>query len=161
MLPLVTIAHRHLPLALLALLSLTRCPAQETHPADPAAREITTVLSAQQTAWNHGDIRAFMDGYWNSPDLTFSGSSGVSRGWQAVFTRYQQRYPTQAAMGHLDFSALEIRSLGASSALVLGKWHLSLASGDVGGVFTLVFEQFPEGWKIIHDHTSPVPPKQP
>ena len=27
-------------------------------------------------------------------------------------------------------------------------------SGDVGGVFTLVFRRFPVGWRIIHDHTS-------
>ncbi|PYU05389.1 MAG: DUF4440 domain-containing protein, partial [Acidobacteria bacterium] len=24
--------------------------------------------------------------------------------------------------------------------------------------FTLVFQRFPAGWKIIHDHTSVVPP---
>ncbi|HEY2118701.1 MAG TPA: nuclear transport factor 2 family protein [Candidatus Acidoferrum sp.] len=147
--------------ALLAFMLFSRCNAQEMHHADPAATEITAVLTSQQSAWNKGDIRTFMDGYWNSPEVTFSGSSGVSRGWQSVFTRYQQRYPTQAAMGHLDFSDLEIRSLSSTSAMVLGRWHLTLGAGDVGGVFTLVFQKFPEGWKIIHDHTSLVSPKQP
>ena len=23
-----------------------------------------------------------------------------------------------------------------------------------GGLFTLIFRKFPEGWKIVHDHTS-------
>ena len=27
---------------------------------------------------------------------------------------------------------------------------------DVGGVFTLVWQRFPDGWKIVHDHTSAV-----
>jgi beta-aspartyl-peptidase (threonine type) len=27
-------------------------------------------------------------------------------------------------------------------------------SDELGGVFTLVFQKFPDGWKIIHDHTS-------
>jgi ketosteroid isomerase-like protein len=146
---------------LLTFMLYSCCNAQEMHHTDPAATEITAVLTSQQSAWNKGDIRAFMDGYWNSPDVTFYGSSGVSRGWQSVFTRYQQRYPTQAAMGRLDFSDLEIRSLSPASAMVLGKWHLTLSTEDVGGVFTLVFQKFPEGWKIIHDHTSSVSPKQP
>ena len=25
---------------------------------------------------------------------------------------------------------------------------------EKGGLFTLIFHKFPEGWKIIHDHTS-------
>ena len=150
-----------LPLALLTLSVFASCVAPESHSSDSAVAEITAVLTAQQAAWNRGDVGAFMDGYWNSPDVTFSGASGLTRGWQAVFTRYQQRYPTQATMGHLDFSGLEIRSLGPKSAVVLGKWHLSLASGDVGGVFTLVFERFRSGWKISHDHTSQVPSEQP
>jgi beta-aspartyl-peptidase (threonine type) len=23
-----------------------------------------------------------------------------------------------------------------------------------GGLFTVIFRKFPEGWKIVHDHTS-------
>jgi ketosteroid isomerase-like protein len=156
MLPLIT--PRYLLLIVLLLAGpVVRFLAQDARHNDPAASAITAVLSSQQSAWNEGDIRAFMDGYWNSPDVTFSSSSGVSRGWQSVYTRYQQRYPSQAAMGRLDFSNLEIRSLGPASTLVLGKWHLTLASGDLRGVFSLVFQKFPEGWKIVHDHTSLVP----
>ncbi len=119
---------------------------------------ITEVLVQQQTAWNQGDIPAFMKGYWNSPELSFSGSSGISRGWQTVLARYQNNYPEQAAMGHLEFSELQIHPLGDSAAMVLGKWHLQRSAGDIGGVFTLVFQKFPDGWKIIHDHTSQVLP---
>ena len=57
-------------------------------------------------------------------------------------------------MGELEFSGLEIRLLGADAAVVLGHWHLKRSIGDAEGVFTLVFERFPEGWRIIHDHTS-------
>ncbi len=143
---------------LLAVLALVpRLLHAQAHPSAELSQQIRAVLSTQQDAWNRGDVRAFMDGYWNSPDVTFSGSSGVTRGWQAVLSRYQQRYATREAMGQLDFSDLEIRSLGPTSAMVLGRWHLALASGDVGGVFTLVLQYFPSGWKIIHDHTSQVP----
>ena len=119
---------------------------------------IQAVLSGQQTAWNRGDVDAFLEGYWRSPELTFSGSSGVARGWDAVRTRYKKNYPDRGAMGQLDFSELEFRFLGPQAALVLGRWHLKREKGDVGGVFTLVWQRFPDGWKIIHDHTSAVLP---
>ena len=126
-------------------------------PSDPVYKAISSVLNQQQAAWNIGDIPAFMTGYWNSPGLSFSSSSGVSRGYEAVLARYERSYPDKATMGHLEFSDLEVHPLGDSAAMVLGKWHLKRESGDVGGVFTLVFQRFPEGWKIIHDHTSQSP----
>jgi beta-aspartyl-peptidase (threonine type) len=118
---------------------------------------IRAVLSAQQAAWNEGKVDVFLDGYWRSAELTFSGSNGVARGFDAVRERYKKSYPDRQAMGKLDFSELEIRMLGSDAALVLGHWHLTREKGDVGGVFSLVFERFPNGWRIIHDHTSVVP----
>jgi len=135
-------------------LALTRAAVE--HGADREA--ITAVLTSQQSAWNRGDVRAFLTGYWRSPELTFSGSSGVARGWDAVLARYKKNYPDRAAMGQLDFSNLEFRFLGPDAALVLGHWHLKREKDDLGGVFTLVWQRFPDGWKIIHDHTSAVVP---
>jgi len=117
---------------------------------------IEEVLREQQAAWNRGDVGTFLAAYWHSPELTFSGSSGVSRGWDGVLARYKRTYPDRAAMGRLDFSELEFRFLGADAALVLGRWHLKRDKDEIGGVFSLVWQRFPEGWKIIHDHTSAV-----
>ena len=117
---------------------------------------IAGVLTAQQDAWNRGDVEAFLQGYWRSAELTFSGTGGIARGWDKVLARYKERYPDRGALGQLEFSALEFRFLGSDAALVLGHGHLTRQQGDVGGVFSLVFERFPEGWRIIHDHTSEV-----
>ena len=122
-----------------------------TVPAEPAVR---AVLAEQQAAWNRGDVNRFMQGYWNSPDLTFAGRSGITRGWQPVLERYRRKYPDTAAMGRLDFTILEIHALGNDAVLALGKWHLKRANDEPAGVFTLVFQRFPEGWRIVHDHTS-------
>jgi len=133
----------------------------------PDAREadraaINAVLKEQQTAWNRGNVEAFLTGYWHSPELTFSGSNGVARGWDGVVARYKKNYPDRDSMGELDFSDLETRFLGPDAALVLGQWHLKReTAGDIGGVFTLVWQKFPGGWKIIHDHTSTVSFPQP
>ncbi|HUL34318.1 MAG TPA: nuclear transport factor 2 family protein [Candidatus Eisenbacteria bacterium] len=115
---------------------------------------IQALLAAQQSAWNSGDIPGFMARYWNSPELTFASSKGFTRGWESVLQRYQKTYVDKAAMGKLDFSELEIRELGSDAALVLGHWNLQRQSGDIGGIFTLVLRKFPEGWRIIHDHTT-------
>jgi uncharacterized protein (TIGR02246 family) len=145
-----------------ALLMFTLCcltvrakSADEPRQADRSA--IRAVLDAQQEAWNRGDVDAFLTGYWHSPALTFSGSNGISRGWDAVLARYKKSYPDRSAMGTLNFSNLEFRFLGPHAALVLGHWHLKRENDEPEGVFSLVFQRFPEGWRIIHDHTSAVP----
>jgi ketosteroid isomerase-like protein len=119
--------------------------------ADVALRAL---LTSQTADWNRGDIDGFMRGYWNSPDTTFAGASGISRGWQTVLDHYHKGYPARAAMGHLDFSEIEVTPLGNDAALILGHWHLNRDTGPIGGIFTLVARRFPEGWRIIHDHTS-------
>ena len=127
----------------------------ENRAADSTA--ITAVLKAQVAAWNRGDVDAFLEGYWRSPEVSFGGASGFTKGWEGVRDRYKKNYSDRAAMGTLDFSSLEFRFLGPDAALVLGHWHLKREKGDVGGVFSLVWQRFPEGWRIVHDHTSQVP----
>jgi ketosteroid isomerase-like protein len=148
-----------IPAVLLALFAsvvqaLKLDAASEERQSDQVA--ITKILDAQQSNWNQGNVDAFLEGYWPSPDLTFAGRGGIARGWDGVLARYKKNYPDRATMGQLDFSGLEFRFLGADAALVLGQWHLARAQGDVGGVFSLVWQRFPGGWRIIHDHTSTV-----
>lgn len=123
-------------------LSADRLCADETKERESDRRAIVTVLTSQQEAWNRGDVDAFLVGYWHSPELTFSGSSGVSRGWDGVLARYKKNYPDRSAMGQLDFSDLEFRFLGADHALVLGRWHLKREKDEIGGVFSLVWRRF-------------------
>ena len=94
-------ARRSILLFALGVRTGRQTKAAETREADKAA--ITAVLNAQQAAWNRGDVDAFLVGYWQSPELTFSGSSGVSRGWDGVMARYKKTYPDRATMGHLGF----------------------------------------------------------
>ena len=129
-------------------------PAPDDQASDRAA--ITKAITDQQTAWNQGDINTFLVAYWHSPEVTFSGTSGIIRGWDAVLARYKKTYSDRDAMGQLQFSQLEYRFLGKDGALVLGHWRLTRAKGDIGGVFSLIWQRFPEGWRIIHDHTSTV-----
>ncbi len=116
---------------------------------------IRQVLDAQAAAWNKGDLEGFMAGYWESPDLTFSSGKEQARGWQATYQRYRKRYQAEGReMGRLTFSELTIEVLGADSAFVRGRYSVVTSKETLGGVFTLIFKRLPEGWRIIHDHTS-------
>jgi len=117
---------------------------------------VQQVLRTQQAAWNRHDLEGFMAGYWNSPELTFFSGAKESDGWQAATDRYRAAYSSPGhEMGKLEFSALRIEVLGPSAAFVRGAWQLTMPDGKTPhGLFTLVFRRFPDGWKIVHDHTS-------
>lgn len=117
---------------------------------------IEHVLRTQQQAWNRHDLEGFMAGYWNSPDLTFFSGAKEARGWQAAMDRYRANYSGPGKeMGTLGFSSLRIEMLGADAAFVRGSWLLTMSDGKTPhGLFTLIFRNLPEGWKIVHDHTS-------
>jgi ketosteroid isomerase-like protein len=118
--------------------------------------DIRAMLDKQVAAWNRADFETFMETYWNSPKTAYVGANGIFRGWQSVLNRYRRTYPDRKAMGTTTFSDLEITMLAPDAALILGHWHLERASGQMGGVFSLVVRKFPEGWRIILDHTSRV-----
>lgn len=120
--------------------------------------EIQSVLSAQQDAWNRGDIDAFMNGYAQSASTVFVSEDEVRRGWETVRDRYRIRYSDRAKMGTLSFSNIEVTMLSPDAAVVLGLWRLERANDEPHGRFTLIFKRLPEGWRIVHDHTSAAPP---
>ena len=121
-----------------------------------AKAAVERVLRAQQAAWNRHDLDGFMAGYWNSPELTFFSGALEHQGWQATLERYRGKYASPGhEMGKLEYSGLRIEMLGAEAAFVRGAWQLTLPDGKMPhGLFTLVLRKFPEGWRIVHDHTS-------
>ncbi len=116
---------------------------------------IRKVLDDQVAAWNRHDLEGFMAGYWNSPELTFFSGGSVTRGWQPTLERYRKRYQSAGTeMGTLAFSDINVQILGPEAAFVRGRFHLQMAGKESSGIFTLIFRKFPQGWKIVHDHTS-------
>jgi beta-aspartyl-peptidase (threonine type) len=117
---------------------------------------VAQVLHTQQDAWNRHDLESFMAGYWNSPELTFFSGAHETSGWQAALERYRKVYQGEGReMGKLEFSDLKVEPLGSDAAFVRGAWRVTMSDGKTPhGLFTLVFRKFPDGWKIIHDHTA-------
>jgi beta-aspartyl-peptidase (threonine type) len=123
---------------------------------DRVEQAVKHVLVSQVEAWNKGDLEGYMQGYWRSPDLTFFSGGAVTQGWEPTLERYRKRYQSGGnQMGHLEFQDLRVEPLGARSAVATGKWQLTMKDGTMPhGLFTLIFRQTEEGWKIVHDHTS-------
>jgi ketosteroid isomerase-like protein len=97
-----------------------------------------------------------MHGYKNSPDTTFIGQT-IAHGYQPILERYKAAYANSDAMGRLTFSELDVRMLGPDHAVVVGKYHLTRTAaggGDASGIYSLILEREPEGWRIIVDHTT-------
>lgn len=123
-----------------------------------ALTQIRSVLHAQQDAWNRGDIDGFMDGYARSALTVFISEDTIRRGWQTVRDRYKEKYSSRTKMGTLTFSDLEITLLSSDSAVASGRWKLKRANDQPHGRFTLILRRLPEGWRIVHDHTSAATP---
>jgi len=120
--------------------------------------EVLALLHLQQDAWNRHDLEGFMAGYWKSDELTFYSGSNVTRGWQPTLDRYRRHYQAAGTdMGKLEFRDPRVEMLGNDAAFARGEYSLTMPSGKAPhGIFTLILRRFPEGWRIVHDHTSPV-----
>jgi ketosteroid isomerase-like protein len=119
-------------------------------------------MAAQAAAWNHGNITAFMEPYENSPETTFIGTT-VRKGYGPILERYKQAYTSREQMGTLSFTGIEVRMLEGSCgkaefAVVTGHFHLERGAKGAAkkddGIFSLVWRNTANGWKIVLDHTS-------
>lgn len=98
-----------------------------------------------------------MKAYHNAPDTEFVGSGGIKQGYNEVTERYKKSYPNAEAMGHLSFSNQTIHVLDPKAAYVVGEFHVERKTGNLSGVYTVIVRKFPEGWRIVHDHSSAYP----
>jgi uncharacterized protein (TIGR02246 family) len=143
----------------LTLLAPALLPAQATDPLHTATRQelnIIKVLLAQENAWNKGDLAGFASSFKDSPDTLFI-THQVFRGFAGLLDEYKHDYPNKNAMGNLSYSDLEVHPLDENFAVVIGKYHLERGKkdgGNVEGLFSLVFENTDNGWKIVIDHTT-------
>ena len=142
--------------SLIPTLLLVCVSAQENSSFKQGEQQITATLNAQVEAWNRGDLDAFMQGYWNSPELTFFSGGATTKGWQPTLDRYRKRYQSAGSeMGKLAFDDLQVTVFDNDAAFVRGRWQLKMSNGkQSGGLFTLILRRRPEGWRIVHDHTS-------
>lgn len=119
-----------------------------------AEKKIRLILERQTEAWNRGDLKAFMNGYWENDSLMYIGKSGITYGYARTLASYQKNYGDTARMGKLRFDLIHVNRLSCRYFHVVGKWSLKRSAGDVGGHYTLIFKMIKRKWVIISDHSS-------
>lgn len=122
-------------------------------PAPTSSDPLIALLESTTRAWDAGDLDGFIAPYAESS--TFMTPAGPI-GRTAMRTRYRTRYfsggrPDQ----QLRFEQMSVRHLGNDHAIMTGRFVLSGGGkADASGWFTLVWARTPQGWKILHDHSS-------
>jgi len=143
---------------LLVAVAVGGCCSVSTRSAGSEQEAIRTILDQQVREWNRENLAGFMETYARGEGTRFASGGNVNLGWQAVFDRYKAKYGSPGAMGVTTFSALEVTMLGPDAAMAFGRWHQKGSKGEGSGLFTLILKKQPEGWRIVHDHTSAAQP---
>jgi ketosteroid isomerase-like protein len=126
---------------------------------DPAlADHMTKQLTRAAADWNRGDLEGFVSDYAPESTTTFVDGYRPRRGFKYIHDRYGLRFQPGVRRDSLHFEEIEARSLSPALALVTGRFILQRGGQTTAsGPFTLVMELRPEGWRILHDHTSSDP----
>ena len=145
-------------LLLAAALAACRASGQppESAPGAPSLqRQITAQLERAAADWNRGDLDGFLSDYAPESTTTFVDGLRARRGINFIRGNYAPRFSPGARRDSLHFAEIETRSLSSTLALVTARFILQQGSEvTASGPFTLVMERRPEGWRILHDHSS-------
>ncbi|HSB53283.1 MAG TPA: nuclear transport factor 2 family protein, partial [Gemmatimonadales bacterium] len=129
----------------------------ETVAAPEAAAIRQTLLHAMEgsaAAWNRADLDGHVALYTDSAAMmTRNGPLVGKQRIRGILERgfWKEGRPAQ----ELAFSDLAVTPLGPSHAMVTGKCILTGGGQpEFTCRFTTIWEKRPEGWRIIHDHSS-------
>ena len=121
----------------------------------PLQSQVQTLLTESSDAWNAGDLDAFMASYLKDPSTTYIGSTGLLRGYDAIRDHYAPSFEPGAARDSLRFEDLYTRPLGPGLGLAVAHYVLYRSDTTTSTrIFTLILQQTPDGWGIVHDHSN-------
>jgi len=122
---------------------------------DLKIQQIYDLLESQLKAWNQGDMKGYMQGYWNSDSLQFITAKGITMGYETVLANYSKSFSTRELMGNLNFEITKLNFLDNNYLLaqVVGTWKVQTANKTSNGTFSLIIKFFGNTPKIIIDHT--------
>ena len=146
-------------LLLLLLSPLLTAAAQNPEQLYTASREqldVTKIVLAQETAWNKGDLEAYLSHFKDSKD-TEAVLNGSVQGLANIRNAYHASFPNKEAMGQLEQSEVAVRELGPEYALATGKYRLlrnRRNGGDAQGSFIEIFQKDAGKWQLIYSQTT-------
>ena len=144
--------------ALLLGLALGACAStsNQTAPTQDVPQHLVQLMHESAEAWNRGDLNGFLITYADDPQTVFMGNP-PTLGLADIRDRYQRTYFKDGRpRDHLGFDELVTRMLGPDHALMRGRCILTNPADNSKTYcrYSLIWERRPEGWRIIHDHSS-------
>ncbi|GBD32622.1 hypothetical protein HRbin33_01594 [bacterium HR33] len=124
--------------------------------------EISAEVARYVEAVNSGDARRVADLYARRPGVSSAGDGEITRGWSEILSLLRD---FMGALGSVTMTAesLAVSPVGAGGAVAVFKYRwVGLQGGDTAayqGAMTLVYERTPQGWRVVHDHTSSLRPR--
>lgn len=143
-------------MTLLLAVACSRGPAPSPAP-DPAGltRQLEAQFGRSAEAWNRGDLDAFMSDYAADTLPTFISRGHLRRGFDFIRSNYEPQFRPGARRDSLRFEEFHVRPITADYALVTARFILYRnGRTTASGPFTLLLQHRPEGWRILHDHSS-------
>ena len=127
-------------------------PAQEAAKADK--KQILSVISRMQEAWNRGDFRGYMEGFKN-PDVIFVSGGRFQDGWQGTLEHYIRDYGGSPEMrGTLRFYDIRVEVLSPDAAQLISRYELKRPEHPQYGINTRLMRKVGDRWVITLNHVS-------
>ena len=144
---------------LIAIAILAGCSRQMYSPSSgfqfaSDAAAIKATLDTTAAGWNRGELPVYLSAYVDS--ATAMGSTGLVRGVKGIEGQMRAGFwRTGRPLQTLSYDHLEIRPIGPSQAIVTGQYILTGGGRpDRTGWFTTIWVRTPNGWRMVHDHSS-------
>ena len=142
--------------AVLLLVAAAACATAQPAPQTDVQQQIVAGLTESAAAWNRGDLDGFLAPYLNAPTTSYIARD-VVRGVPAIRESYANSwFRGGRPAGELSYNNIEVRPLGPNHALAVGHWRVVMRETGQPrtGIFSLTYQRTPQGWRIIHDHSS-------
>jgi ketosteroid isomerase-like protein len=136
-----------------------------SHNQDTTTKEIREVVKVIFQSLEKMDVQALFQSYSNSSDFVFFTTDGSMVDWQAAKNHH--------AAWFNSLSALQVTTIGEYFRFLpgntvicswTGKFEMTMKTGEQLKInrfgITFIFNKIDNKWKVIHQHSSSLPPSQ-
>jgi ketosteroid isomerase-like protein len=118
------------------------------------AAAITAIFDTTAVGWNRGELPVYLSAYVDT--ATAMGSTGLVRGVQGIEGQMRAGFwRTGRPLQVLSYDHLEIRPIGPDQAIATGQYILTGGGRpNRTGWFSTIWVRTPNGWRMVHDHSS-------
>jgi beta-aspartyl-peptidase (threonine type) len=137
-------------------------PVSAQAPTAPASsttqrQQVQEFVRAYADAANRSDVTAYMEMYTQKPELIAINDGEITRGWNSLRDEANRTLGLEGSF-RISVGSIDVIGLGPSRAIAAFPYVITVSTTagprQLRGAMTLVLEKSPQGWKIIHDHTS-------